>query len=177
MHVFWQHGYKDASLSDLLTGMGLTRGSLYKAFTDKRTLFLMALDRYEKAHVDAVVDLLCNHKVGNGTERIKALFAGIVAAAVQGDNRGCLLCTAAAGAAGDDKKISEAVHHGLTKLQNALAIAVKDVPGIDQNQHTLIANTLLTQYIGLRILVRSKLPLGILQQSVEGVAAILRGPA
>lgn len=39
MQVFWTHGYEGAPLRDLLDGMGLTRGSLYKAFTDKKTLF------------------------------------------------------------------------------------------------------------------------------------------
>ena len=45
--VFWQKGYEDASLPDLLEGMGLTRGSLYKAFKDKKSLFLKVLERYD----------------------------------------------------------------------------------------------------------------------------------
>ena len=34
--VFWQKGYQDAALPDLLAGMKLTRGSLYKAFGEKK---------------------------------------------------------------------------------------------------------------------------------------------
>ena len=43
MNEFWTKGYDGASLPDLLEGMGITRGSLYKAFTDKKTLFLPTL--------------------------------------------------------------------------------------------------------------------------------------
>ena len=57
MQVFWQHGYEDASLPDLLNGMGLTRGSLYKAFGDKRQLFLRALERYLEQGRDGLSDV------------------------------------------------------------------------------------------------------------------------
>ena len=67
MQVFWTHGYEGASLPDLLDGMGLTRGSLYKAFTDKKTLFLKVLDHYENEAVKAAVDLLTDATIPNGT--------------------------------------------------------------------------------------------------------------
>jgi TetR/AcrR family transcriptional repressor of nem operon len=46
MEVFGTRGYNGTSLVDLLEGTGLSRGSLYKAFGDKQTLFLAALVRY-----------------------------------------------------------------------------------------------------------------------------------
>ena len=51
MLVFWEHGFEGASLPDLLDGMGITRGSLYKAFEDKKALFLKAMELYENKHV------------------------------------------------------------------------------------------------------------------------------
>ena len=47
MDVFWEHGYEGASRPYLLIGMHLTLGSLYKAFNDKKSLFLTVLNRYE----------------------------------------------------------------------------------------------------------------------------------
>ena len=47
MDVFWEHGYEGASQPYLLIGMHLTRGSLYKSFNDKKSLFLTVLNRYE----------------------------------------------------------------------------------------------------------------------------------
>jgi len=46
MQVFWSRGYHNTSLIDLIEGTGLSRGSLYKAFGDKRGLFIAALKCY-----------------------------------------------------------------------------------------------------------------------------------
>ena len=48
MHVFWEHGYEAASISDLTAAMGITPPSLYTAFGDKGRLFLEAIERYGK---------------------------------------------------------------------------------------------------------------------------------
>ena len=44
--TFWKSGYECTSLSTLTKALGLQKGSIYKAFRDKRTLFLMVLERY-----------------------------------------------------------------------------------------------------------------------------------
>ena len=46
MHAFWQRGYEATSLADLMEATGLQKGSLYKAFGDKHSLFMQALNRY-----------------------------------------------------------------------------------------------------------------------------------
>lgn len=48
MHVFWEHGYEAASISELTAAMGITAPSLYTAFGDKERLFLEAIERYGK---------------------------------------------------------------------------------------------------------------------------------
>ena len=177
MQVFWQHGYEDASLPDLLTGMGLTRGSLYKAFQDKKNLFLLVLDRYEMAAVDNAVMLLNNAEIADGADRVLLMFKGLVTAVENDDHRGCLLCTAAAGSAANDPDIAAAVHRGLEKMQTGFVQALKDAPSLSEisnARRVRLANTLLTQYIGLRMLARSKLPLGILAHSVQAVEEMLR---
>ncbi|MCM2292790.1 TetR/AcrR family transcriptional regulator [Allorhizobium sp. BGMRC 0089] len=46
LKVFSERGYQAAAISDLVEATGLTAGSLYKAYGDKRGLFLAAFDRY-----------------------------------------------------------------------------------------------------------------------------------
>ncbi|SEM69401.1 transcriptional regulator, TetR family [Paenibacillus sp. cl141a] len=48
MKLFWEQGYEKTSMSDLVEHMGIHRRSLYDTFTDKHTLFLKAMDRFEK---------------------------------------------------------------------------------------------------------------------------------
>ena len=42
MLVFWEKGYNDTSLEDLLSVTGLSKSSLYQAFGNKHELFLTA---------------------------------------------------------------------------------------------------------------------------------------
>ena len=46
MRAFWTRGYEATSMADLMEATGLQKGSLYKAFGDKHTLFLQTLKRY-----------------------------------------------------------------------------------------------------------------------------------
>lgn len=50
---FSEHGYHGTSISELKTCLGLTSGSIYKAWGDKRSLFLAALDRYLALRAEA----------------------------------------------------------------------------------------------------------------------------
>src|SRR6201996_7055914 len=46
IRVFCEQGYNATSIGDLIDAMGLASGSIYKAFRDKRAVFLAALDRH-----------------------------------------------------------------------------------------------------------------------------------
>ncbi|MGL5835379.1 MAG: TetR/AcrR family transcriptional regulator [Waterburya sp.] len=46
INAFWSRGYEATSLADLMAVTGLKKGSLYKAFGDKHSLFLQALQTY-----------------------------------------------------------------------------------------------------------------------------------
>jgi TetR/AcrR family transcriptional repressor of nem operon len=46
LQAFWKQGYGATSIPDLFGVTGLERGSLYKAFKDKRSLFDRALSVY-----------------------------------------------------------------------------------------------------------------------------------
>lgn len=176
MGVFWEKGYQEATLPDLLEGMGLTRGSLYKAFKDKKTLFLLVLEHYEDEAVGAAQARLSDPQIPDGRDRILGLFEASAAVALDGDHRGCLLCTAAAGFEMSDPEIAAAVQQGLEGIRAGLKTALRASPvhhALDQAAMRALANVLLTQYIGLRVLARSHLPLGAVETTVQGVARLL----
>lgn len=174
--VFWEKGYSDASLHDLLTGMKLSRGSLYKAFGDKKSLYLRVLAYYEQIAVDAAAARLTDPLVPDGRRRIIGLFTAVMRAVEAGDRRGCILCTAASGEEMRDPEIASVVQTGLRRIRDGLDQALVASPlhaGLTPPKRAVLANVLLTQYIGLRVLARSCLPLGIVEQSNQGVDALL----
>src|SRR5271170_4694234 len=92
--VFRSRGYHGTSVQDLTEGTGLARGSLYKAFHDKRTLFLAALDHYTAASLQRVGDTLAQPSSARAAIREALMgYAGRCAAS-QGQ-QGCLITAAA----------------------------------------------------------------------------------
>jgi TetR/AcrR family transcriptional repressor of nem operon len=178
MNVFWQHGYDAASLPELLNGMGITRGSLYKAFVDKKTLFLTVLNRYEVEVVDPAVALLTLGSE-DGLERIDALFSSVIEAVQNGDQRGCLLCSAAAGPSAVDTDIAEVVQLQLRKMSDAFYIAFTQ-SAIHSASHEQdrrnMARLLLTQYVGLRVMVKSNTQIETIQESINALHKVVRQP-
>ena len=176
MNVFWAHGYEGASLPDLLKGMGLTRGSLYKAYKDKKSLFINILHRYDEAEVEKATQLLGNETLKDGLDRIDKLFASVLSAIEQDDYRGCLLCSAAAGPAHNDKQISETVHSLLNKMKSGFETALKDSSQhaeLPQERLSQLSDLLLTHYVGLRILSRSQASKETLKRSIASLMILL----
>jgi TetR/AcrR family transcriptional regulator, transcriptional repressor for nem operon len=106
METFWEHGYAATSVNDLLAEMGLSRGSLYDTFGDKKQLFLAALDKYEAQR---------GHELRKMLERPGSAKAALVdfihmaadcCTSVEG-RRGCLAGKAAMELAPHDKDIAE----------------------------------------------------------------------
>lgn len=46
LEVFWTHGYEATSVTDLMEATGLAKGSVYKGFGDKKSLFMRTLEMY-----------------------------------------------------------------------------------------------------------------------------------
>ncbi|WP_235922910.1 TetR/AcrR family transcriptional regulator [Rugamonas aquatica] len=94
IEVFRQRGYTATSIVDLMEGMQLSRGSFYKAFHDKKTLFAAAYDLYAaegKERLRATA-----RTGGTGRERIKAVLELYAELSASPDGqRGCLVVATA----------------------------------------------------------------------------------
>ncbi|MGK6314432.1 TetR/AcrR family transcriptional regulator [Neorhizobium sp. DT-125] len=88
--VFSERGYHAASISELKDAMGLAAGSLYKAFKDKKAIFLAAFDRYKQ-----VRNALLEEELAPGRSGRDKVFRMLhfYADASHGENgrRGCLV--------------------------------------------------------------------------------------
>src|SRR3984885_5084071 len=153
--VFRSRGYHGTSVQDLTEGTGLARGSLYKAFGDKRTLFLAALDHYTAASLRRIGDAL--GQPGSAREAIREALMGYArrAAAAQGQ-QGCLVTAAAMEMMPDDVEISALISRMFRRMQDLFAAAVirgqasGEIAG-DLDERA-IARMLLCTIQGLRVL-------------------------
>lgn len=117
LHVFRERGYHAASLADLGSAMNLTPGSIYKAFSDKRAIFLAAFDRYVDLRNAALRPLLEAETTGH--DKIAAMLR-FYAESSCGDEgrRGCLVAGSAMGLASYDADMALRV---VTALQHVEA--------------------------------------------------------
>lgn len=127
--LFWRKGYEGTSVADLVSGLGINRGSLYGTFKDKHALFLAALERYDEREIGAAVRHLRN-TVGPGRERIQSLFDNVIRNVEErGDRRGCLVCNSAVELAATDGEVERLVKRSHERLTGAFSVALAADPG------------------------------------------------
>jgi TetR/AcrR family transcriptional regulator, transcriptional repressor for nem operon len=117
--VFREHGYHAASLGDLGSAMKLTPGSIYKAFSDKRAIFLAAFDRYTNLRNTKLRQLLDAQT--NGLDKLRAML-GFYAEASHGieGRRGCLVVGSATELATFDPEMAARVTAALQRAETLL---------------------------------------------------------
>lgn len=100
--TFEREGYSDATLDDLAAAMGINRPSLYAAFTDKKTLYMRALDLYAERMCAKFTDAL---KEDDFPTALRSLYNIALDAYLGEDGEvvGCMVaCTAVTPALRDD---------------------------------------------------------------------------
>ncbi|MEM8756528.1 MAG: TetR/AcrR family transcriptional regulator [Planctomycetota bacterium] len=117
MAVFWEHGFDGASIGSLVAAMGIGRQSLYDTFTDKRGLYLAALEHYGQRAVAKTLALL--DAPGEPADRIRAVFEQWLALQTQPDCQGCFMANTLA----ELDRSDDAVAGVVDKLQASLADA------------------------------------------------------
>lgn len=154
MNVFWDRGYHATSLPDLIEGTGLSRGSLYKAFGDKRGLFLAALDHYTAESLKTVAEILSKPGSAMAVLRESLSRYARLASGASG-RRGCLVMATATEMASHDAEIAERIERMFRRVQDLHAGAIirgqvaGEIPP-DRDAHVL-ARFLLCQIEGMRV--------------------------
>lgn len=128
MTVFREKGFHAASVSDLSQAMNLTAGSIYKAFTDKRTLFLNVFERYtslRNAQLRQQIEGLTT-----GRERIAEVLRFYLKSSheIEG-RRGCLVVAGTVELLTFDNEVATLVRQAITRNKAFLTSL------IEQGQH------------------------------------------
>ncbi len=125
MALFWDKGYADTTMDDLVDVTGVSRYGLYGTFGNKRELFTAALDRY--AAQMALQRQTALRRPGAGLAEIRRFFDGIVQmVGTPTAKRGCMLCNTATEVAAHDAGIARTVRGHLDDLANAFAQALQN---------------------------------------------------
>ncbi|EUC00595.1 transcriptional regulator, TetR family [Rhizobium sp. CF080] len=123
--VFSERGYHAASISELKDAMGLAAGSLYKAFKDKKAIFLASFDRYKQVR-NAVLEQELAQGI-NGRDRVSRMLR-FYAEASHGENgrRGCLVVGTAIELAVYDAEAAERVDRSMGRSEALFETLIRE---------------------------------------------------
>ncbi|WP_315756974.1 MULTISPECIES: TetR/AcrR family transcriptional regulator [unclassified Bradyrhizobium] len=122
--VFSERGYHAASLAELRAAMKLATGSLYKAFADKRAIFLATLDHYIARRDQQVRERIDAQP--RGRDKLVALLQFYAESASDSEGRrGCLVVTSAAELATLDAEAAAKVRGAFRRVETLLRDLIK----------------------------------------------------
>ena len=152
LELFWELGYEHTSIQHLVEHLGIGRGSLYNAFGDKHSLFILALNRYlDKGLARIRRDLESEPPL----EAIPYFFDKIVEETIADpQRRGCFYVNMTAEIAARDAEVATILANHRKEVINVFETAVRNAQEAgaspDLNPHSaaeFFYNTLL----GLRV--------------------------
>lgn len=174
MNIFWEKGFEAASLSDLTSGMGIQRPSLYAAFGDKSELFEAALRRYNSWHASQIkVQLQRGHTVKSA---FRGLFEQITIEAST-TSRGCFCINTMVELAPHRPKLAVLTREHQMYLAAIFQETIEKGQKLGELATTLNANelahSLVISMIGLTVMMKAKPDQLLIKQSIEVALSLL----
>jgi len=177
MVVFWERGYNQTSIGDLVDATGLQPGSLYAAFGSKKGVFLEVLEEYNRTFRRKIRSLGSGD--GSIVDAIRDMLLRIVDDTVAGnDHRGCLSVNALLEMSQHDAEIAARLAHHNDQIQQSFAdllASARSQGDIATDKDTGALSVFLVNNIwGMRVMCRSKPERRTLTAIVDGVISALR---
>ena len=177
MVAFWDHGYKATSLQDLVECMGINRASLYDTFGDKYTLFIETLHSYKLIYLKPF--FAERMKAYSPRQAILGLFHEVSARVLKGEERnGCFVINTALELSPHDERVAKIVNQSFAHIErNFFRKLIEQGQASGEISRSVVpvttARALLSQFIGLRVLSRSRPEKALLQSISNQVEALL----
>lgn len=170
MMVFWQKGYVDTSIDDLVDATGVSRYGLYAEFGSKRGLFLASLDYYQENAVQAFFGIV--EQAGAALPEIRLYFDKILDFYSQPAGKlGCLMCNSATEVAPHDKGVKEKINGAMERMTTGFGVALTNAKKRGEVKSKLnikqAADFLTGVLLGASVMVRSGANKNMISNTVE----------
>ncbi len=155
--VFWAKGYEGTTMSDLIKGMGINKGSLYNAFGCKKELFKRVLTQFNVEHQRPNLRQL--EGLDDPVLAITTLFDTAITQGVTDiERKGCLIINTALEIPNHDEDVGDIVRAVMAELEQFFLRMVQlgQARGeISTDLHpTHAAKSLVSLLVGIRVLSR-----------------------
>jgi len=123
VNLFWEKGYHATSITDLTEAMGVLRGSLYKAFGDKHTLFIKSLKAYSENLLEGMRKNLETSKPVEALNRTLDIVVGT--AHGKAARKGCMIANSALELVPEDPVTAVCVNKHYDAMESLLTRALE----------------------------------------------------
>ena len=176
LRIFWRNGYEGTSMQDLVDGMQINRASLYDTFGNKETLYLAALQQYQRQNQEQVQQLIERHS------SVRAALDELLETMIQGslndpEKKGCFVVNATTGLANRYEEVNRLVSDNEQQMAYTFADLIKrgqeqgEIGG-DRDARTL-SSYLFASLQGLRVLAVTNSDLTLLRRVKDTVLSAL----
>jgi TetR/AcrR family transcriptional regulator, transcriptional repressor for nem operon len=156
MHLFWEQGYEKTSMQELVSHMGVHKGSMYDTFGDKQSLYVKTLKRYSEMVKESVNQRMADSR--SAKEAIRVLFEMAIQQREEVP-KGCFLVNTAVELAKHDSEAIDLVHLRWTSLEQLIRDLIVEGQQSGEFSKALNAEGLsyyfLNALIGLRVMVKT----------------------
>jgi TetR/AcrR family transcriptional repressor of nem operon len=145
MHYFWEHGYDDACLDDLLLAMGIKKSSFYHTFRSKKELFSLTLELYRKETFASLVEL--KNKIGAKKTLLTLATSTIEELKTRGKVKGCLLMSSGQECYGKYPDLSRQIALEFSTFVDFFESLIKEAKDRKQIINSLGPNAIAKRYL------------------------------
>ena len=119
VEMFWEHGYEGVDVDRIAGAVNVTKPALYRAFGDKSTLLLRAVERYA---ITYIAPLMAAFQAEPDIDKAVTTFCEAIVNNATGEARdGCMMAAAAVGQSERVTEIRSCVAKGLTATADIFA--------------------------------------------------------
>jgi TetR/AcrR family transcriptional repressor of nem operon len=176
MTVFWEKGYYDTSIEDLMERTGLHRAAIYGGYGSKKKFFEMLLRRYRATYITSFFVPLETPEAS--LAQIEAFFRQFQDLKGPPARLGCLMCVTSSEVSQQIRSVERIVSDWLDDLRSLIrtacanALKRKEVrPATDPD---LVADYAVGAVLGTWAMIRSPMPRDAVVRYLDGVLTYLQ---
>ncbi|AVH75253.1 TetR/AcrR family transcriptional regulator [Weissella koreensis] len=169
MNLFWEQGYTNTSMQELVDVMQINRGSIYATFGDKHSLFLRVLEYYHQYLEEQFIDVVTDSK--DLRTKLNEVFSFFLKTHDEQQPKGCLIVNSATELAQVDPDVNAIINDYMQQETNLILKILKKatyelMPSISLET---LANRLQLALIGIRVSIKLDTKSEILTKIVEDI--------
>ena len=179
LDAFWVNGYEATSVCDLMEAMDLQKGSLYKAFGDKHSLYMSALEQYIRQSHE--FDQQTLEDAATPKEAVtKWLNRDIKKKCNDSLRRGCFVVNALTELAYKDEQVATAIKNHISGMTRLLTTTIQQ--GQEEGEFRSdvsasgIAQILVTHLFGLATLGKAVTTKSASLQGIKNILTLIEQP-